>query len=255
MTRVAVSGAAGRMGRLVSETVAAAADLELVAAYDPGSPGAEVAGLTAGDDPAAVAAAEVVVEFTTPDVVMANLGRWSAAGLHTVVGTSGFDTGRIAAVGELWGSGGDARCLIVPNFSVGAVVLARLAEIAAPHFAAAEIVELHHDAKADAPSGTSLAIAAGITAAGGRQERRVDGEELLAGARGASVAGVPVHAVRLPGMLAHHQVLLGNPGETLMLRHDSTDRSSFMPGVLAAIRGVATLPDAVTVGLNSLLGL
>jgi 4-hydroxy-tetrahydrodipicolinate reductase len=252
MIRVAVSGAAGRMGRLVAETVASASGLELVACYDPGRPGDTVAGVTVvGDE---ITGADVVVEFTTPDVVMDNLRRWRAAGFHAVVGTSGFDEGRLAALRTQWGAG-PPNCLVVPNFSIGAVLMMRFAEIAAPHFAASEVVELHHDRKADAPSGTALATAARMAAAGGRQERTVESEELVAGARGADAGGVPVHAVRLPGMLAHQEVLLGSPGETLTIRHDTTDRAAFMPGVLLAVRSVAGVRDAVAVGLDGLLGL
>jgi len=254
MIRVAVSGAAGRMGRLVCETVAAAPDLDLVAGYDPGAGGAAVAGIEVTADVDAVAGADVVVEFTEPDVVMPNLGTWRDLGVHAVVGTSGFDGERLAGLREKWGSG-PPRCLIVPNFSVGAVLMMRFAEMAAPHFAAAEVIELHHDRKVDAPSGTALATAGRMAAAGGRQERRVESAELVAGARGADAAGVRVHAVRLPGLLAHQEVLLGSPGETLTIRHDTSDRIAFMPGVLLAIRSVTTLEDPVTVGLETLLDL
>jgi 4-hydroxy-tetrahydrodipicolinate reductase len=254
MIRVAVSGAAGRMGRLVCETVAAAADLELVAGFDPGEGEAEVAGLTVTADPEDVRSAEVVVEFTDPGVVDDNLIRWREMGIHAVVGTSGFDANRIAGLRESWRSG-PPNCLVVPNFSIGAVLMMRFAEMAAPHFAASEVIELHHDRKADAPSGTALATAARMDRAGGRQERAVESAELAPGARGADADGVRVHAVRLPGLLAHQEVLLGSPGETLAIRHDTSDRSAFMPGVLLGIRGVAGLPDPVTVGLEGLLGL
>ena len=254
MTRVAVSGAGGRMGRLVCETVAAADDLVLAAGYDPAHPGAEVAGITVSDDPGSLAGSDAVVEFTVPAVVMDNLAVWRGLGLHAVVGTSGFDAERVEELRRLWGSGGP-NCLVVPNFSIGAVLMMHFAEMAAPHFAASEIIELHHDAKAVAPSGTALATAARIEEAGGRQERRVESAELSPGARGAGAGGVRVHAVRLPGLLAHQEVLLGSPGETLTIRHDTTDRVAFMPGVLLAVRGVAGLADPVTVGLEGLLGL
>jgi len=250
---VAVSGAAGRMGSLVAQTVVDAPDMELGPLYDPRDAGSTVAGATIGDDPAALAEANVVVEFTEPDVVMGNLATWRSFGLHAVVGTSGFDANRIAELREEWGSG-PPNCLVVPNFSIGAVVMMRLSEIAAPHFAAAEIIELHHDRKVDAPSGTAIATAERI-AARAPQERAVKSAELIPGARGADAAGVPVHAVRLPGLVAHQQVLFGGVGETLTIRHDTTDRTAFMPGVLAAIRAVATLPDPVTVGLESVLGI
>ena len=252
MTRVGVSGAAGRMGRLVAEAVAAAPGLDLVAGYDPAGAGQIVAGITLSDDPAVLGAAAVVVEFTTPAAVEANLARWRSMGLNAVVGTSGFDAARLAALRAAWGSG-PPNCLVVPNFSIGAVLMMRFAAAAAPHFASAEIVELHHDRKADAPSGTALATAAGMAAAGGRQERAVESAEALAGARGAAADGVRVHAVRLPGLLAHQEVILGSPGETLTIRHDTTDRAAFLPGVLLAIRGVAALPDPVTVGLEAVL--
>lgn len=252
MTQVAVSGAAGRMGRLVAETVAAAADLSLGGLYDPNGSGQVVAGEKVSVDPDAVAGSDVVVEFTRPDVVMENLASWSRLGVNAVVGTSGFDEAKLAEVAALWGSG-PPICLIVPNFSVGAVLMTRLAELAAPHFGAAEIIEMHHDRKADAPSGTATAAAARISAAAA-QEREVESTELHAGARGATIGEVPVHSVRLPGLLAHHEIVFGGVGETLTIRHDSTDRLSFMPGVLLAVRNVAGLGEPVTVGLDALLG-
>ena len=251
MTRVAVSGAGGRMGRLIAETVAATGDLELVAGFDPAHAGSTVGGVVISADPAAIGEAEVVVEFTTPSVVEANLAEWRRLGLHAVVGTSGFDAVRLAALRTTWGSG-PPNCLVVPNFSIGAVLMMRLAEMAAPHFAASEIIELHHDRKADAPSGTALSTAARITAAGGRQERRVESSEAVPGVRGGD-AGPRVHSVRLPGLVAHQEVIFGNDGETLTIRHDTTDRASFLPGVLLAIHKVATLPDPVTVGLEQIL--
>lgn len=239
------------MGRLVAETVAAAADLELVAGFDPGHPGVAVGGIVISSDPTVVGEAEVVVEFTRPDVVEGNLATWRSHGVHAVVGTSGFDAARIASLRERWGSG-PPNCLVVPNFSIGAILMMRFAEIAAPHFAASEIVELHHDRKADAPSGTALTTAARIEAAGGRQERHVESAESIPGVRGGAV-GPRVHSVRLPGMLAHQEVLFGNDGETLTIRHDTTDRASFVPGILLAVRAVSGLRDPVTVGLDGVL--
>ena len=254
MIRVAVSGAGGRMGGLVMETVAAAEDLELVAGYDPNHAGETVAGMTVSADPSVVSGADVVVEFTAPAVVMENLRRWHGAGVSAVAGTSGFDAVRLAELREFW-TEAPPHCLIAPNFSIGAVLMMKFAEMAAPHFAAAEIIELHHDRKADAPSGTALSTAERMSAAGGRQERAVESQELLAGARGAAGAGVPIHSVRLPGLLGHHEVLFGTAGETLTIRHDSLDRVSFMPGALLAIRNVRSLPDPVTVGIEGLLGI
>jgi 4-hydroxy-tetrahydrodipicolinate reductase len=250
---VAVSGAGGRMGGLVAETIADTSDLDLGPLYDPHGVGSSVAGATIGDDPDALAGADVVVEFTEPNVVMANLATWRSLNLHAVVGTSGFDAERLGELREQWGSG-PPNCLVVPNFSIGAVLMMRLSEIAAPHFAAAEVIELHHDRKVDAPSGTALATAERISGHSS-QHRAVDSTELLPGARGADAAGVPVHAVRLPGLVAHQQVLFGGVGETLTIRHDTTDRTAFMPGVLAAIRAVEALPDPVSVGLDSVLGI
>lgn len=250
---VAVSGAGGRMGSLVAQTVADTADLELGPLYDPGAAGSVIAGITVDDDPVGLAGSDVVVEFTEPDVVMENLATWRDIGLNAVVGTSGFDASRVAALRSLWGSG-PPNCLVVPNFSIGAVVMMRLAEIAAPHFAAAEIIELHHDRKVDAPSGTAIATAERI-AGRADQHRAVESAELIPGARGADASGIPVHAVRLPGLVAHQQVLFGGLGETLTIRHDTTDRTAFMPGVLAAIRAVSNLEAPVSVGLESVLGI
>ncbi len=244
MTRVVVSGGAGQMGRLVAAAVDAAQDLELAGRYDPKGTDGTIAHRSG------LAGAELVVEFCTPDAVMDNLDAWYGLGLHAVVGTSGFTEERIDAVRKLYGDG-PPNCLIVPNFSVGAVLAMRFAEQAAQHFDAAEIIELHHDHKADAPSGTAIATAGRIGAAG-RQERAKESNELVTGARGGFVDEVPIHSVRLPGLLAHQEVLLGRPGETLSIRHDTTDRAAFLPGVLLAIRKVTDLPG-VTVGLDQVL--
>jgi 4-hydroxy-tetrahydrodipicolinate reductase len=171
-------------------------------------------------------------------------------GKHVVVGTSGFDESRVSELRRLWGDS-PVGCLVVPNFSIGAVLMMRFAEMAAPHFQAAEIVELHHDRKADAPSGTAASTAARIGAAAS-QRRQVESTETVAGARGGRVSDVPVHSVRLPGMLAHQEVLLGNPGEVLTLRHDSTDRQSFLPGILLAVEHVTQTPG-VSIGLDHLI--
>jgi 4-hydroxy-tetrahydrodipicolinate reductase len=242
------------MGRLTAETLAYATDFELVAAYDPNAAAEPIAGVDVSQTPEVMLEADVVVEFTTPDVVMDNLRNWHTMGRHAVVGTSGFGEEQIAAVRSFW-TNPTARCLIVPNFSIGAVVMMRLAEIAAPHFDAAEVIEMHHDRKVDAPSGTAIATAERIAAAGGEQRREVASRELLAGARGATVGGVSVHAVRLPGLVAHQAVMLGGMGETLTIRHDTTDRQAFMPGVVLAVGKVADLSAPVTVGLDPLLGL
>lgn len=254
MTRVGVAGAAGRMGRLVAETIAYATGFELTALFDPAAAGLTIAGLEVSGTPEVMLDSDVVVEFTNPDVVMENLRRWRTLGRHAVVGTSGFDDKRLHELESFWEPGA-GNCLVVPNFSIGAVVMMRLAELAAPHFDAAEVIEMHHDRKADAPSGTAMATAERIARAGGEQKREVESQELVPGARGAGIAGVPVHAVRLPGLVAHQMIMLGGMGETLTIRHDTTDRQAFMPGVVMAIRKVADLPLPVTVGLDALLGL
>ena len=247
--KVAVSGAAGRMGALVIESIREAPDLDLGGVFDPSAGGS--AGVST--DPEVIRGADVVVEFTVPEVVMTNLDRWRAMGMHAVVGTSGFTDGRIAEIQSAWGSG-PPNCLIAPNFSIGAVLMMRFAELAAPHFAAAEVIELHHDQKADAPSGTAVSTAGRIAAAKPEQQRRVESAELIEGARGANVDGVAVHGIRLPGLLAHQEVLFGNDGELLTIRHDTSDRKSFMAGVLLAVRNVRRLPG-VTVGIEGLLGI
>lgn len=240
--RVGVSGAAGRMGVLACEAIEATPDLELSARFAPGH---------GFDDPSALAGCDVIVEFARPDAVMANLAKWRQMGPHVVVGTSGFDEARLQGLQEIWGEA-TQKCLVVPNFSVGAVLMMSLAERAAPYFTAAEIVELHHDRKVDAPSGTALATAARMKPAGGRAS---ESTEMVPGARGAEVGGVWVHSVRLPGLLAHHEVLLGNPGEVLTIRHDTNDRTAFVPGILLAIRAVADIEPGVSIGLEGLMGL
>jgi len=246
VTTVAVSGAVGRMGRLVTAAVAAAPDLELTCCVDPAGSGVEIGGLTVISEPAG-AAADVVVDFTSPDAVMGNLAVWKGTGAHIVVGTSGFDAERVCRVEEMWADAA-GNCLIVPNFSIGALLMMHLAEMAAPHFPGAEIIELHHDGKVDHPSGTAIATAQRMAAAGV--------PPVPAGAvRGVEVAGIPIHSVRLPGLVAHQLVMFGSAGETLSIRSDATSRDAYVPGVLLAIRGVAGLSPGVTVGLEPLLGL
>ncbi len=243
--RVAVFGARGRMGAEVCRAVEAADDLELVAAVD------------AGDDRSAVEAAEVVVDFTVPDVVMDNIAWCTERGLHVVVGTTGFTDERLARVRELADARPGVGVLVAPNFSIGAVLMMHFAGQAARFFESAEIIELHHPNKVDAPSGTAQATAARIAAAraeaglGPVPDATTTG---LPGARGADVGGIHVHGVRLRGLIAHQEVLFGAEGETLTIRHDSLDRAGFMPGVLAAVRAVPGLPG-LTVGIDTLLGL
>ena len=233
------------MGAEVCRAVAAAGDLELVA------------GVGSGGDRAALRGADVVVDFTTPHAVMDNL-RWCvSAGLSAVVGTTGFDADRLATL-RSWLSGAPSvSVLVAPNFGIGAVLMMRFAAAAARYFESVEIVELHHPGKADAPSGTARRTAELVAAA--RRDAGVGPAPdatttTLGGARGASVDGVPVHAVRLAGLVAHQEVLLGGHGEVLTIRHDSMDRSSFIPGVLLGVRRVRERPG-LTVGLESLLDL
>jgi 4-hydroxy-tetrahydrodipicolinate reductase len=246
MIRVGVLGARGRMGRQVGATIDEAPDMELVAQVDQ------------GDALEALLGCDVVVDFTHPGAVMGNL-RWCVEhGLNVAVGTSGFGDERLAEVRSWVDETPDVRVLIVPNFSVGAVLMMRFAAQAARFFESAEIIELHHAAKVDAPSGTALRTAGIIadarTKAGLGAPPDATKQE-LAGARGAAVEDVHVHSVRLAGLVAHQEVLFGGHGETLTIRHDSLDRASFMPGVLLAVRGVASLPPGLTVGIEPLLGL
>jgi 4-hydroxy-tetrahydrodipicolinate reductase len=246
MIKVGVLGAKGRMGSEVCRTVDAAAGLELAAAVDVGD----------ARDP--LADCDVVVDFTHPGAVMDNL-RWCLGhGRNVIAGTSGFDEARLAAVRDWLGEPPSARALIVPNFSIGAVLMMYFAAKAARFFESAEIVELHHAAKADAPSGTATRTASLIAEARASAELGPPPDATVsevAGARGATLDGVQVHSVRLAGLLAHQEVLLGGHGEVLTIRHDSMDRSSFMPGVLLALRGVGSLPPGLTVGLEGMLGL
>jgi len=246
MIKVGVLGARGRMGRQVCQTVEDAPDTGLAAQVDE------------GDSLEPLTGCDVVVDFTHPGAVMDNL-RWCVEhGINVVVGTSGFGDDRLAQVRSLTEKAPAVRVLIAPNFSVGAVLMMRFAAQAARFFESAEVIELHHAAKMDAPSGTALRTAAMIGEA--RQKAGLGAppdatKQELAGARGAAVDDVHVHSVRLSGLVAHQEVLFGGHGETLTIRHDSLDRASFMPGVLLAVRGVASLPPGLTVGIEPLLGL
>jgi 4-hydroxy-tetrahydrodipicolinate reductase len=217
--RVAVAGAAGRMGQTVCRAVEAADDMQLTGRADPAlsTPLAEV-----------LPGADVLVDFTIPNSALANAREAVETGVHVVIGTTGFDPA------ELRGLTG-ANVFVAPNFAIGAVLMMQFAVQAARHMAKAEIIELHHDTKLDAPSGTAARTAS-----------------LMAEAS-PSGATPPIHSVRLPGLVAHQEVILGDVGQTLTIRHDSTDRESFMPGVLLAIRRVGTLTESPTVGLEHLL--
>jgi len=219
--QVAVAGAAGRMGQAVCAAVEAAEDTVLSGKADPAL-GIELAEL--------LGEADVVVDFTVPETALGNVRACLEAGVHTVVGTTGFDLDAARTMAEA----SSANCFVAPNFAIGAVLLMEAARTIAPHMPECEIVELHHDRKLDAPSGTAKRTAELIGAAGGNVHR-------------------PIHSVRLPGLVAHQEVIFGGEGQTLAIRHDSIDRSSFMPGVLLAVRRVAALPDRFTVGLEKLL--
>jgi len=247
LTRVGVLGARGRMGQQVCRAVESASDLELVATVD------------AGDPLAAIEQAQVVVDFTQPDVVMDNLRFAIDAGVHAVVGTTGFTAERLDTLrGWIASSGHEGLGVIVaPNFGIGAVLSMKFAQVAARFYDSAEVIELHHAGKVDAPSGTAARTAALIAAAradAGLPAMPDATTQALDGARGADVDGVRVHAVRAAGLVAHQEIIFGTEGETLTIRHDSLDRSSFMPGVLLAVRGVGSHPG-LTVGIESLLGL
>lgn len=243
--RVGVFGAQGRMGSEVCRAVTAAPDMELSGAVD------------VGDGLGALADAAVIVDFTHPSAVMDNVGWAIDNGKHMVVGTTGFTPERLQTIeGQLADHPG-VGVVIAANFSVGAILMMHFAEQAARFFESAEIVELHHPNKADAPSGTAATTARKIAAAraaaglGAVPDATV---QEVPGARGADIDGIHVHGVRLRGLVAHQEVLFGGAGESLTIRHDSYDRASFMPGVLAAVRAVGTRPG-LTVGIESLLGL
>ena len=243
--RVGVLGARGRMGIEVCKAVDAADDMELVAMIDQGD------GLFSASD----AGAEVVVDFTTPDVVMDNLHWCVEQGINAVVGTTGFSEQRLDRVRSWLSHKPGVGVLVAPNFGIGAVLMMQFAAKAARHFESVEIVELHHPRKLDAPSGTATHTARLIAAA--RAEAGLGPvpdatKDEVEGARGADIDGVRVHAVRSTGLVAHQEVLFGTVGETLTIRHDSLDRSSFMPGVLLAVRAIRNRPG-LTVGLDPLL--
>ncbi|HEX5526101.1 MAG TPA: dihydrodipicolinate reductase C-terminal domain-containing protein [Solirubrobacterales bacterium] len=221
MTRVAVAGAAGKMGQTVCEAVEGAEDLDLSGRADPAL-GTELSDV--------LSEADVVVDFTVPDTALENVRACLEAGVHAVVGTTGFDLDAARAAAE----SSQANCFVAPNFAIGAVLLMEVSQAIAKHMPECEIVELHHDKKIDAPSGTAKRTQELIDAAGGHVHQ-------------------PIHSIRLPGLVAHQEVIFGGEGQTLALRHDSIDRRSFMPGVLLACRKVAALPDRFTVGLEKLL--
>ena len=249
------------MGQEVCRAVSAEADLTLVAAVDPfhgGSSVDELAGFETGvviaerNEALVEAGAQVVVDFTHLDAAKANIEFCAANGIHAVVGTSGFTKQDHERIGALFTS---SNCLIAANFAIGAVLLMRFAELAAPFFETAEIIELHHDGKVDAPSGTAIATAERMADVGGEWASDPTETETISGARGAKGAGgIAIHSVRMRGMTAHQEVVLGTTGQSLSLRHDSYDRSSFMPGVILAVRRIPEVAG-LTIGLDGVLGL
>ncbi|HST50142.1 4-hydroxy-tetrahydrodipicolinate reductase [Jatrophihabitans sp.] len=244
---VGVLGARGRMGQQVCAAVQAAADLELVASIDLGDPLST----------AAEAGARVLVDFTHPDSVMDNLRFAVEHGICAVVGTTGFTDAKLTTLRQWLADRPGVGVLVAPNFGIGAVLAMKFAQLAAPYFESAEVIELHHPQKVDAPSGTATSTARLIAAARARAGMSAAPDATTAevpGARGADIDGVRVHAVRVSGLVAHQEVLFGTEGETLTIRHDSLNRSSFMPGVLLAVREVGNRPG-LTVGLDALLGL
>jgi 4-hydroxy-tetrahydrodipicolinate reductase len=245
--KVGVLGARGKVGAEVCRAVEEADDMELVASVDAGDSVEELV----------ASGSQAVVDFTHPDVVMDNLAFCINHGIHAVVGTTGFDEDRLEQVRRMLAASPATGVLIAPNFSIGAILMMRFAAEAAPFYESVEIVELHHPEKADAPSGTARRTASLVAEA----RRRAGSGPIpdatstaLEGARGADVEGIRVHGLRLRGLVAHQEVILGGPGETLTIRHDSMDRVSFMPGVLLGLRRIASAPG-LTVGLEDFMGL
>ena len=245
MIKVGVVGAKGRMGQAAVEAIKATDDLHLVAAVDMGVPPTALA----------QAGAEVIVDFTTPDAVMRTLKSCIGNGIHCVVGTTGFTDERLEKVRGWCAKQPTVGVLIAPNFGIGAVLMMRFAAMAAPYFESAEVIEMHHPDKVDAPSGTAAHTArliaearTGMPVAPDATAHEIDG------ARGAMIDGIHVHSIRARGLVAHQEVILGGVGETLTIRHDSLDRSSFMPGVLLGVREVSRHPG-LTVGLADYLDL
>ncbi|MCU1498309.1 MAG: 4-hydroxy-tetrahydrodipicolinate reductase [Acidimicrobiales bacterium] len=257
---VGVFGAAGKMGATVCRAVADDPDLELIAAVDPGADGEQLratAGVGASVEVAGRpeyldARPDVMVDFTHLDAARQNLAWCAENGVHAVVGTTGFTDEDLGRFQELFCR---SNCLIAPNFAIGAILMMRFAEMAAPWFETAEVIELHHDNKLDAPSGTAMRTVELMAAASSTWAPDPTVTHTIAGARGGEgPMGIRIHAVRMRGMVAHQEVLLGTTGQTLTIRHDSYDRSSFMPGVLLGVKAVADHPG-VTVGLEAYLDL
>lgn len=252
--KVGVFGAGGRMGAAVCDAVSAADGLELVAAVDPNHVGRTVAGIAVSADPRSLAdaGAQVAVDFTVAAAARTNLQWCALHGVHAVVGTTGLEQDDVEGFRRMFTS---SNCLIASNFAISAVLMMKFAEMAAPFFDTAEIIELHHDNKSDAPSGTAVSTAQRMASSSTGWAADPTTHEVYPGARGArGPADIRIHSVRMRGMVAHQEVILGAEGQTLLIRQDSYDRVSFMPGVVLACRKVTSLPG-VTVGLEAALGL
>jgi 4-hydroxy-tetrahydrodipicolinate reductase len=259
--KVGVFGAGGRMGSTVCQAVNDDPDLELVTAVDPSYRGIDLRTVTGVDSELRISGeadafertgAQVVVDFSERAASVENLAWLASHGVHAVVGTTGYSDDEMDRFRTQFT---DSNCVIAPNFAIGAVLMMHFAALAAPYFESAEIIELHHDAKVDAPSGTAMLTLQKMAEASGEWTEDPTEHEVVAGARGGvGPGGIPVHSVRLRGLVAHQEVLLGTTGQTLSIRHDSIDRTSFMPGVVLAVKQVAQRPG-VTVGLDALLGL
>ena len=250
--RVGVIGAAGRMGQTVCAAISADKNLELVAAVDSAASGSTVEGLTIAKDLRALADAkvEVAVDFTVAAASRVNLPWLAMHNVHAVVGTTGFTDADFAEFKKMFTS---SNCIVAPNFAIGAVLMMRFAEIAAPFFDTAEIIEIHHDGKADSPLGTAISTAQRMAAASGTWAKDPTTHEAIAGARGAKGPGdIPIHAVRMRGVVANQEVVLGTQGKTLTIRHDTIDRASFMPGVVLACKKIAE-HKGFTLGLDKFL--
>lgn len=255
MIKVGVIGAGGRMGAITCETIIADPELELVAAIDPGTVGDAIAGsdVTIAGDLEALSAAgcEVAVDFTHLEIAKANAGFCSANGIHMVIGTSGFTD---VEMSELEAQFSSSNCVVVPNFSISAVLLKHVSKISAPFFETCEVIELHHNQKKDTPSGTAMDLATAIGDASSDWTPDPTEVENVPESRGSNINGIPVHSVRMSGMVGHQEVIMGTLGQTLTLRQDSYDRSSFMPGVTLAVKGISN-QTGVTLGLEKFLGI
>lgn len=254
MIKVGVIGAAGRMGIAACNAVAADPDLELVAVVDPGSPGSTTHGLIIAKELRALADAhvDVAIDFTVAEASRVNLPWLAMHSIHAVVGTTGFTQSDFDTFKQ---SFTNSNCMIAANFAIGAVLMMRFAEMASPFFDTAEIIEIHHDGKADSPSGTAVTTAQRMAAASSNWAKDPTKHEVIPGARGAKgPANIPIHAVRMRGTVANQEVILGAQSQTLTIRHDTIDRESFMPGVVLACKKIAE-HKGLTLGLDSFLGI